>query len=306
MILQSKVNELKAYSREHAIEIISEKPINYGVQLRLNKGADKATVNVYSGKKGISIVVGGSDSSLKTALSQFANPSSTQRASSLRESMELSGDDYWAGADEAGKGDYFGPLAVAAVALNSAVAAQLKAVGVRDCKQLSDERVAALAEIVKHSDGTVYSINVLMPWDYNHEYAVLSQTGRNLNDLLAGLHGRTAREVLIAKPDVKRYIVDKFTDDNKLKSWLKVPKHVELVNVTKAESDTAVAAASILARDAFLKGLAQLGREYALTLPKGGGAIATECARDIVRTCGYEVLWHCVKKHFKNSADLQE
>ncbi|HEU5384193.1 MAG TPA: hypothetical protein VFV38_53040 [Ktedonobacteraceae bacterium] len=54
------------------------------------------------------------------------------------------------GTDEAGKGDYFGPLVIAGVYLDEQQVAQLRSRGVRDSKTLSDTAIVALADEIKH------------------------------------------------------------------------------------------------------------------------------------------------------------
>lgn len=70
---------------------------------------------------------------------------------------------------------------------------------------------------------------------------------------------------------------------------------------TKAESDLAVAAASVLARAKFLRSMEELallaGEDE---LPKGGGDLATDCAKRIAERLGKEELNKFVKCHFAN------
>ena len=49
----------------------------------------------------------------------------------------------WAGSDESGKGDFFGPLVVAAVLVDITTAEKLVRLGVRDYKLINDKEVAA-------------------------------------------------------------------------------------------------------------------------------------------------------------------
>ncbi len=54
------------------------------------------------------------------------------------------------GVDESGKGDFFGPLCVAGVYINSTVVEAWKTKGIRDSKKVgSDKRIGELADIIK-------------------------------------------------------------------------------------------------------------------------------------------------------------
>ena len=68
---------------------------------------------------------------------------------------------------------------------------------------------------------------------------------------------------------------------------------------TKAESDIAVAAASILARDRFVQCIAALEEQTGCTLPKGAGANVKAVAAEIVEKSGADGLRRCCKTHFK-------
>jgi len=56
---------------------------------------------------------------------------------------------HYIGTDESGKGDYFGPLVVAGVIVNSATSLQLKKIGVKDSKLLSDDIIKRLSPRIK-------------------------------------------------------------------------------------------------------------------------------------------------------------
>ncbi len=90
------------------------------------------------------------------------------------------------GIDEAGKGDYFGPLVVAGVYVDKQTTSQLLTVGVRDSKLLSDTLVLSLAEEIKaicRGKGHILSYS---PERYNQLY----KETPNLNLLLARAHAQ--------------------------------------------------------------------------------------------------------------------
>jgi ribonuclease HIII len=199
------------------------------------------------------------------------------------------------GLDEAGKGDYFGPLVVAAVAGSPE---QLKALGVADSKRLSDGRVTALAAAI-HTEFQV-EVVAIHPVKYNELYAKM----RNLNRLLAWCHA-TALENLLARTEVREVIVDKFASAHVLEKALKERgKGIDLTQITKGEAHPSVAAASIIARAEFLDRLAGLARRHDVELPKGAGAPVDQAGRRIMATGGEALLAQVAKLHFKNTQKI--
>ena len=83
-------------------------------------------------------------------------------------------------------------------------------------------------------------------------------------------------------------------------------REIELVQRHKAEEDIAVAAASVLARDAFVTRLAQMGSEMGMVLPKGAGPKVVEVAKNISHTIGSECLKKIAKMHFKTTRVVTE
>ena len=299
--IADKIHEIKEYCEKNDFSIISETPINYGIQLKIVDDKSRITVNVYQGKRGVSVVVGGGESELKRSLQSFE---AIKAAAAKPVGMPAVTPTFWGGSDEAGKGDYFGPLAVAAVSVDKNSAKLLQQLGIRDSKKLNDDKVMALAAKIKTLDKVFYAEVVLFPVDYNKKYAEFSMVGNNLNDILAELHAQVALELFSKNPNIEQYIVDRFAADAILAKWFKLPKSVRLINIPKAESDIAVAAASVLARALFLQGLKTLDNEFSIKLPKGAAGHVTHYAVKIVRERGADIIDYCAKKHFKNSLDI--
>src|SRR4029077_1213327 len=90
----------------------------------------------------------------------------------------------WIGTDEAGKGDFFGPLVVAGVYATEATAILLRQIGVRDSKTLSDKRIAEIGVEIRQT--CPVNVVAIGPDRYNEMYAKI----RNLNRLLAWAHAR--------------------------------------------------------------------------------------------------------------------
>ncbi len=201
------------------------------------------------------------------------------------------------GSDETGKGDYFGPLVVAAVRLDPAHEARLRQAGVTDSKQLSDKRVQMLAGLLERE--VSFEFSQLMPEAYNQAYA----RAKSVNRLLADMHARALARLHARCPDAQGIVVDQFADPGTLQAALarECPDHPSLLQVTKGERHVAVAAASILARARFLDGLRACSEACAVELAKGAGAPVDEAARKVRAIGGRELLAKVAKMHFKNT-----
>lgn len=202
------------------------------------------------------------------------------------------------GSDEAGKGDYFGPLCVGAVFLDESTTLMLKEWGVKDCKNLSDQQVLALGKkIVAAVPHHIVKIN---PLKYNELWGRL----KNLNILLAIAHA-TAIQELVNETKCSRVIVDKFASEELLEGMLKKRGlQLDLLQRTKGEEDLAVAAGSILARMTFLEGLAKMEKEWNAPFPKGASDRVVASARTFLKTHGMEALSSVAKIHFKTTKEL--
>ncbi|HVP35504.1 MAG TPA: ribonuclease HIII [Terriglobales bacterium] len=204
----------------------------------------------------------------------------------------------WIGTDESGKGDYFGPLVVAGVYLEDNLLPQLRQLNVRDSKKISDS-------VIKDLDFRLrsicrYSVVVIGPEKYNLLYSRM----KNLNRILAWGHARVIENILL-QVDAARALSDQFGDEMYIKNALmKLGKKIRLEQRPGAESDLAVAAASILARAEFLNRMDALSRECGIILPKGASPQAEEVARKLVEKLGKENLEKYVKMHFRNTAKV--
>ncbi len=166
-----------------------------------------------------------------------------------------SGHDITIGSDEAGKGEWLGPMVVAAVALTPSQSMTLRGFGVMDSKALKLAKIAELAvEIAANS--TSASTVLISPRKFNEQFAEIHKEGKNLNDLLAWAHAKAISEVYQhIQPDKHglrvRVIIDEFS---KLKTERRLSRvleleSIELIQRPRAEDDIAVASASILARN---------------------------------------------------------
>ena len=199
------------------------------------------------------------------------------------------------GIDESGKGDYFGPLVIAAVFVDATTQAELALMNVRDSKKISDGRILDMAPDIRMI--CPHSIIVIGPPRYNELYAKI----RNLNRLLAWGHAK-ALETLLEKVSCSRAIADRFGDERLILNALQEKGRTILLEQRhKAESDLAVAAASILARAEFLLRLKRLSDEIGTTLPKGASPAVELAGRMVVKKHGEERLGSVAKLHFKTT-----
>ena len=94
----------------------------------------------------------------------------------------------WIGGDESGKGDYFGPLVVAAIRVGPEEAAKLRRGGVTDSKKVADATALRLGPALEAS--FPHAVRVLDPPEYNRRHA---ETG-NVAILLSELYREVVGE----------------------------------------------------------------------------------------------------------------
>ena len=206
------------------------------------------------------------------------------------------------GIDESGKGDFFGPLVIAGAYVDRDIARQLLNLGVTDSKRIgSDNRIHQLADEISRTPGLVSNVVLIGPEKYNQLYERFA----NLNDLLAWGHARVIENLLQRKPDCKRSLSDKFANEKVIKrALLKQAREIQIDQRTKAESDIAVAAASILARDKFVRWLENRSKVLGVELPKGVSAAVKSAAKTVLRNGGRNSLGTIAKMHFKTAIEV--
>ena len=212
------------------------------------------------------------------------------------------------GVDESGKGDFFGPLCVAAVYVNETMLAAWKNAGIRDSKKIgSDRRIAELAQLIRGTPGCVFSVVPIGNAAYNRLYAKM----KSVNTLLAWGHARAIENMMGTgnrmNPPPVRAISDQFAHDKGViaKALMALGRSIELVQRHKAEEDLAVAAASILARNEFVTRLRDLGRKYDMVFPKGAGTNVDAVAKEFVAGRGAAALGEVAKTHFRTALRAQ-
>ena len=212
------------------------------------------------------------------------------------------------GVDESGKGDFFGPLSIAGVYVNETVINSWKDKGIRDSKNISsDKKIHELADVIRKTPGCVVDTVTIGNDAYNRLYLRM----KSVNAMLAWGHARVIENLMGKRyqmnPLPVRAISDQFAASRSVieKALMSAGREIQLVQRHKAEEDIAVAAASILARDEFVKGIAKLEHQFQLKFPKGAGTLVDKAAKEFVETRGAEELAKVSKLHFRTALRAQ-
>lgn len=287
---------------KRGIAVTSEREIAWGLQLRLERETATASLNIYhSAKRGLSTVLGASAASpLRADLEELCQKKELPHA--LFHEWES-----WIGSDECGKGDYFGPLVVAAFAAESSILEDLRRLGVTDSKKLRDPQIKAIALKLYEKYNKRIACVVIKPLKYNEIIADMQTRGQNLNDLLAWQHSAAIQELLVRFPLTEGILVDQFSHHRKVKALLKKRKVATPVEERHgAEADLAVAAASLIARYQFLQSKDSMNHYYKIKFPLGASRNVLKPAQDFVEQYGLKRLAEVAKLHFVTSRKVQE
>lgn len=205
------------------------------------------------------------------------------------------------GSDETGTGDYFGPITVAAVYVPSDKIELVKELGVKDSKMLSDDFMRKIAPDL--ISALPHSLLIL----HNPKYNEVQEKGWSQGKIKAILHNQALRKVLekIAPEKPDYILIDQFAERKVYYNHVKSQPEIIEENVlfaTKAEQlHLSVAAASIIARYAFLREMDKLSKSVGITLPKGAGHQVDEVAAKILLAQGEDELRQVTKWHFANT-----
>jgi ribonuclease HIII len=292
---------LKRFLDALGAEISFSRHIDYGTQYRVTRGPDTATVNVYTSGK---TSTGGKPSPLLALLEDWrlTQAATEKRSSDPTRSAGTEPDGTpRVGTDEAGKGDYFGPLVVAGVRiLGEKEARKLQEIGARDSKTLSVLGATNLARGILDSVGQENTrVVVLDPREYE---ARRRAVGNNVNKLLAEVNVQIFDEL---KAQVELFVVDEFAKAAHSYIAPRLPPGVRLVVRPRAEDDVAVAAASVLARARYLEEMDALSAKVGFELPRGATHVLG-AARRVVEERGPEGLAEVAKVHFGTTAQVLE
>ncbi|HHC7447611.1 TPA: ribonuclease HIII [Staphylococcus aureus] len=209
------------------------------------------------------------------------------------------------GSDEAGSGDYFGPLTVCAAFVTKEHVPILKTLGVDDSKKLTDTKIVELAEqlvtFIPHSLLTLH----------NEKYNIQQAKGWTQVKMKAVLHNEAIKNVLekIDSSQLDYIVIDQFAKrevyNHYALSDIPLPKKTKFE--TKGESKSlAIAVASIISRYAFVTYMDQISKNINMTIPKGASAKVDVIAAKIIKKYGLSHLDTISKKHFKNREKAQK
>jgi ribonuclease HIII len=206
------------------------------------------------------------------------------------------------GVDESGKGDFFGPLVISGVYGDRGIGRKLLDAGVVDSKRIgSDTRIRALADTIRKSSLGLVETVLIGPAKYNELYEKFG----NLNKLLGWGHARVIENLLAKKPACQRSLSDQFADARVISaSLLKHGRKIAIEQRPRAESDIAVAAASIVAREAFINWLERKSKELGIRLERGVSPSVKDTARKLVEMNGPDALRDVAKVHFRTAHEI--
>lgn len=211
-----------------------------------------------------------------------------------------------AGSDESGKGDYFGPLVVCCAYTDEKLSEEMIKLGVKDCKQMTDKAVLTVGAALRKLLGPEgYAVVKLGNAAYNRLYAKM----KNINRMLAWAHGTAIEELLTKRQNCDRVVVDQFapTEATILRALKDRGKKAKVEQRHKAESDIAVAAASVIAREQFIRAVKTMGEgagtpEVPVEFPLGSSdPRVRELAEKMVEKHGPVWLMNHCKAHFQTT-----
>lgn len=259
---------------------------------------DKFTLNLYESGK---ITMTGKDDKLRREIEWYLEKLGAAGTENQNDEFRKLEGEVRIGTDEAGKGDYFGPLVVAAAIITPALETKCRDIGISDSKKHSDKGVIHLARELKELLGkTGYDIITIGPKRYNELYSNFG----NLNKLLGWAHARAIENLLKSNPGCGLAVADKFGKTSDIGDALQQRgQKIDIVQLVHGEADMAVASASILARAAFLEELESLGKRFDMKLPKGATSVIGP-AREFIKRHGNDCLGDVAKLHFRTTSKL--
>lgn len=276
------------------VQVKEQKELPYGVQLSLCGYGAVCRINIYySRKKGISTVQSGGDRSFLRMVMQKIDGASASSAGVP--------DGLRAGSDEAGKGEYFGPLVAAAVVCEKPAAEAMLAMGVGDSKKLSASKIRELYEKITVMENVSYAVCSVSPREYNRLFDAFRQQGKNSLDILAMAHGKAFAELYSRGFEPEIAVVDKFCEMHRLRPWLPAFSTKMELRVRAEDSEPSVAAASIIARSVYIDQLSAISSSCGVVLAPGAGAGIDKLGKELVQAKGDAILRVTAKVHFANT-----
>jgi ribonuclease HIII len=282
--------DLRLVLDEWGVTVVGHREIDYATQHRLERGPESVLLNVYTTGK---VTAQGSSSGLKDLLNGRIAARGEKRTRGTRSGSRPALDGTpRVGIDEAGKGDYFGPLVVAGVRImGREVAEELQELGVRDSKALGAGAAGPMADRILEAVGPRnVRVVTLAPGEYEARRSVAGNVNKLLDEVDAGIIGEL-------KDGVELIVVDQYATSARERLQPFVPEGVRLEVRQRAEDDVAVAAASVVARARYLEEMDRLSTKVGSELPRGSTHVAG-AVRRVHEELGMEGLEEVAKVHF--------
>jgi ribonuclease HIII len=309
--------DMKKYLLDQGFRVNPAREIQYGIQFMVFSDTESGMIRLFNGKKGLRVDLSQvKDPTLqhqlqiglevflseKESLTKLkAQALDSQKTGDRFAKESISDPETLVGVDESGKGDYFGPLVIAGVYVDPTLSKVLRGMGVADSKTLSDAVVRELSTKIRET--CPHSVVVLNNPTYNDVY----QKIQNLNVVLAWGHARVIENTLQQVPGCPYALSDKFGPDHLIRDALRKKEiKITLFQRTKAESNVAVAAASILARAMFLEYIENFEKRYAHPFPKGCSDAVVKTAARFLKKHGRTELGEVAKLHFKITPQIEK
>ena len=290
----SIINRHKTLLQESNLQVTDPSRNEYSYQINISNGSEKISLLVFFGKKENKVVIqGNKDLKLHKKVSDLVCGEKLFETNATDEEPDYP----YIGTDESGKGDYFGPIVFAGVFLTPETGKILKSIGVRDSKELSDNQIKQLSSEIRKILKDNFDVVHISPEKYNQLWGKMG----NLNRIMGWGHARVI-ENLLNRCSAQEAISDKFGNEIIILDALQEKgRNINLKQITKAERFSAVAAASILARESVINWFSVNSRKYKIELLKGSSVEVERIAKIILEEHGAETLNKLVKMHFKTS-----
>lgn len=303
--LSDAVSRFKSLALKRNLFLLTQKEISYGIQLEYSFGSEKSKINIYysSTKDRVTFTLSNKENYINDCLNEVVIQ--VKKHDGNPNILDLHSWKNWIGSDESGKGDYFGPLVVAAFYCKYQDIIVLQRLGVKDSKELQDAQINLLAQKIMERFPSQYQVLTLLPQKYNELYQNFADSKKNLNHLLAWCHSKAIAS-LARKYNPEGIFVDRFTKQGLIEYYLNSEKidSCEILQAHQGERDIAVATASILARAKFNAGIDYYSKLFGLVIPKGGGEKTIIVGKQIVKKFSQEKLTEIGKLHFKNTQKI--
>jgi len=301
--IEKKLCEIENFLMQNGIFLKTLKEIPYGTQILIEGQNSEGKINIYySDKKGLSVVESPS-SDLTQKLRYCIEGQDVRRVAIAQNQSEKSGKFVARiGTDEAGKGDFYGPLITAGFFVDSIETEDdLRKMGVCDSKKLNDKEIAELAKKL-HAK---YKNNIAIMRPSVEKYNELYSKFKNLNILLGWAHAKVIEELKTRFGQIKLANVDKFADKSLISRHLTNFSDLKIDAMVKGEdNDIAIAAASIIARSYFVGKMHELSQNFGIKIPLGANSIVKTIGKQFIEKHGRENLKYVAKLHFKTAQEL--